>query len=554
MDKELPGLSSTIAEKICKRYESLFSKRATWEAHWREIDERVSPTPDYFGNNTPTPGQKRTERVFDSTATLALNRFGSAMESMLTPRTQRWHTLLPRQKELQDNPEVRKYCDDLVDILFDARYNPKANFASQTYECYRSLGKFGTAAIFVDEHIGQGLRYKAIHLSELFIAENFVGVIDTVYRKFRYSAYQAVGAFGMENLPSAIQSAYNNNPDTLFDFIHAVYPNDDYKKDKRNDKAMRYKSCYVSITGKYIVRESGYRTMPYCVSRYITNSNEEYGRSPAMDVLPDIKMLNEMAKTVIRSAQLQASPPLLLPEDGEIMSFSMRPGALNYGGVNAAGQQLIHPLQTNSDLGIAEYMIKDRRQLINDAFLVSLFQILVDTPSMTATEAMYRQQEKGGLLAPAMGRQQSEMLSPMIERELDILANAGVLPPMPEILAQNGGLFDISYISPLNKAQRAEEGVAILNSIQALTGMAQLDPSVLKTFNFKSAIKELSDIYGIPAKVLFTDEEIQEMKAADAQQQQLQQMMQAAPIIADTSKTLAETQNISNQAGAAIIR
>ena len=545
---------SNIANKIVKRYEALYSKRSTWEQHWREIDERISPTPDYFGNNEPTPGQKRTERVFDSTATLALNRFAAAMESMLTPRTGRWHGLQPRQKELQENPEVKLYCETLTDILFSARYNPKANFASQTYECYRSLGKFGTAAIFVDEHLGVGIRYKSIHLSELFIAEDSYGIIDTVYRKFKYSAYQAVGAFGKDNLPPAIQSAAENNPDTLFDFIHGVYPNDDYDKKKNDPKAMKYKSCYVAVEGKAIVRESGYRTMPYCVSRYITNSNEEYGRSPAMDVLPDIKMLNEFAKTTIRSAQRQADPPLLLPEDGEIMAFSLRPGALNYGGVGEDGRQLVLPLQTNANLGIVEYMVKDRRELINNAFLVSLFQILVDSPAMTATEAMYRQQEKGALLAPAMGRQQSEMLSPMIERELDILANANLLPPMPEVLQQYGGLMDIDYTGPLNKAQKSEEGVAILQSIQALTGMAQLDPSVLKTFNFVEAVRKLADIYGVPQSILFTPDQVDAMKQAEAQQQQLQQMMQAAPILADTSKTMAQTQQIATQAGPAVIR
>jgi hypothetical protein len=539
---------------IIKRYDALFSSRSTWESHWREIDERISPTPDYFGRNTPTPGQKRTERVFDSTATLALNRFAAAMESMLTPRTQKWHGLTTKQKELQDNEEVKLYCEQLTDILFSVRYNPKANFASQSYEVYRSLGKFGTGALFVDDYIGQGIRYKSIHLSELFIAENSYGIVDTVFRRFRYSAYQAVHAFGEEKLPDSIKAACKDNPDQMFDFIHAVYPNEEYRKDKKDSKAMKFKSCYVAVDSKTLVRESGYRTMPYCVSRYITNSNEEYGRSPAMDVLPDIKMLNEIAKTTIRHARMLAEPPLLLPEDGELMGASLAPGALTFGGVNGAGQQMVHPLQVGGDLGLAEYLTKDRRELINNAFLVTLFQILVDTPNMTATEAMYRQQEKGALLAPAMGRQQSEMLSPMIERELDILSQAGMLPPMPEILQQAGGLLDINYTSPLSRAQKSEEGVAILNTIQSLTGMAQLDPSVIKSFNFVEAVNKLCEINGVPQSILYTPEQVEAMKAQEAQQQQLQQMMQAAPILAQTGKTMAETQNIANQSGPEVIR
>ena len=46
---------------------------------------------------------------------------------------------------------------------------------------------------------------------------------------------------------------------------------------------------------------------------------------------------------------------------------------------------------------------------------------------MTATEVLERAREKGALLAPTMGRQQSEALGPMIEREIDILVECGLM-------------------------------------------------------------------------------------------------------------------------------
>lgn len=42
--------------------------------------------------------------------------------------------------------------------------------------------------------------------------------------------------------------------------------------------------------------------------------------------------------------------------------------------------------------------------------LVTLFQILTETPQMTAAEVVERTNEKGILLAPTVGRQQSEYL------------------------------------------------------------------------------------------------------------------------------------------------
>jgi hypothetical protein len=301
-----------------------------------------------------------------------------------------------------------------------------------------------------------------------------------------------------------------------------------------------------------MMSENGYQTFPYAVSRYVTAPKEIYGRSPAMTVLPDIKMINEMSKTVIRAAHKIVDPPLLLQEDGVLQAFNTRPGALNYGGVDDQGRQVVQPLQTGARVDIGMEMMEQRRKVINDAFLITLFQILVESPSMTATEAMLRAQEKGALLAPTMGRQQSEMLGPMIEREIDILARAGILPPMPEAMIERGGEIEIEYVSPLNRAQRAEEGVAILRTLESVIPLAQFDPSVLMIFKPEEIARELSEINGVPAKILRSRDEIEAMKAQQAEQQQTQQLLEAAPVVANSAKTMAETAALAGQQPAAL--
>jgi len=264
-----------------------------------------------------------------------------------------------------------------------------------------------------------------------------------------------------------------------------------------------------------------------------------------MTVLPDIKMLNEMSKTVIRAAHKIVDPPLLLQEDGALSAFDMRPGALNYGGVNEAGQQTVHALQTNARVDIGLEMMEQRRKVINDAFLVTLFQILVDAPQMTATEAMLRAQEKGALLAPTMGRQQSEFLGPIIEREIDILARAGALPPMPDIMKEYGGEYHVEYVSPLNRAQRADEGVAIMNTLQAIAPLAQIDPRVMQVFDPIEVARELAEINGVPAKVLRSTEDMQAMDAQQQQNAQAQQLLAAAPVASGVVKDLAQAQSLA---------
>jgi hypothetical protein len=252
-----------------------------------------------------------------------------------------------------------------------------------------------------------------------------------------------------------------------------------------------------------------------------------------------------MSKTVIRAAHKIVDPPLLLQEDGALTAFDLRPGALNFGGVNDQGQQVVHPLQTGARVDIGTDMMEQRRRAINDAFLVTLFQILVDSPQMTATEAMLRAQEKGALLAPTMGRQQSELIGPMIERELDILGRAGILPPMPDKLIQAGGLVDVEYVSPLNRAQRAEEGVAIMNTLQAIAPLAQIDPTVMDVFDPGEIARELADINGVPAKMMRSREQVDAMKNQAAQASQAQNLLQAAPVASSVVKDLAQAQSLA---------
>lgn len=539
-------------DEIMRDYEQMQSDRGVWEEHWREIAERVLPRQNWFAASDKTPGEKRTEKIFDATAGLALERFAAAMESMLTPRTMKWHKLKTSEVALLDNIQVQAYLDEVTNILFQIRYNPKANFASQVHETYMSLGAFGTGAIFIDDIPGTGIRYKSINLSEIYIAENHVGVVDKVVRKFPMTARQAAQKWGYDKMPDKIKTALEKQPEREFEFLHCVKPNQDKQAGRRDYRGMEWISYYVCHEARMIMSEGGYNSFPYAVSRYVTAPKEIYGRSPAMTVLPDIKMINEMSKTVLRAAHKIVDPPLLLQEDGVLQAFNTRPGALNFGGVDEQGRQVVQPLQTGARVDIGMDMMEQRRKVINDAFLITLFQILVDSPNMTATEAMLRAQEKGALLAPTMGRQQSEMLGPLIERELDILARAGALPPMPEILREAGGEVEIEYVSPLNRAQRAEEGVAILRTLEAVAPLAQIDPSVMMIFKPEEIARELSEINGVPAKILRSQEEVEEMKAQQAQQAEAAAILQAAPVAANSAKTLAETAQIAGNVPAAL--
>lgn len=505
---------------LIDRQSQMESDRAIWEQHWREIAERVLPRQNDFITARQPEGAKRTDKIFDATACLALERSASAIDSLITPATQQWHGLEPEDPALANDREVKAYCEEVTKILFRVRYAPSANFASQTHECYIGLMAFGTLGMFVDDVVGLGIRYKSIPLVESYIAENHAGVVDYIHRKFPMTTRQAIQKFGTA-LPEKLRNAGEKEPFRKWDFIHCVKPNEDQKYGRMDRSGMPFLSYYVSIEEQAMLSEGGYRTMPYMFSRHVTAPRETYGRSPAMTVLPDIKMLNEMEKSFIRAAHKIISPPLLAYGDGILSAFSTRPDAINYGGVNDQGQQLVVPMKTGANLPIVREMSDQRRKVINDAFYITLFQILVENPRMTATEALIRAQEKGQLLAPTVGRQQTEFLGPMIEREIDILQFARILPPPPEKLLRSGGGLKVRYKSPLTRLQRAEDGVAIMRTVEQMVSIANAGkPEVLEVFEPMALAFEVAEINGAPAKVLRTKEDYQAVIARNAQQQQ----------------------------------
>jgi len=536
------------AAALIKDYECLANDRSTLESHWQEIAERIIPahSKTFMRNGDQGPqGQKKTEMIFDSTAAVGLGRFGSIVDSLITPRNSTWHKLASLDKALVNDRDTKLYLDEVVKTLFRYRYSPKANFASQNQQNYESLGAFGTGCMYVDMLPGGGLRYKNVHLSEIYFRENHQGMVDTAFRHFQMTARQAAQKFGEEKLPDSIKAKLKNYPDTKYFFLHVVKPREDMDPTRLDYKGKAFESVYISIEGKVVLDEGGYDVFPYAISRYKQSTGETYGRSPAMDVLPAIKTLNEQKKTVLKQGHRAVDPIILVHDDGVADAFSLKPGTIVPGGVDANGRPLATTLPVGNVM-IGKELMDDERLVINDAFLVTLFQILTETPAMTATEVLERTKEKGILMAPTLGRQQSEYLGQLIEIEVDLLSRQGLLPPMPQSLKRAGGHYEIVYDSPLSRAAKAEEAAGAMRAIETAMNIMNVtqDPSILDPFNMDVIIPEIAEINGMPERWKRDPDEIAAMREQRSAANQQQAEVEAAPGAAAMMNAATKSQQV----------
>lgn len=545
-----------IVQDVKDRFEAVAATRGNWESVWEQIAERIFTqyAKQFVNRSAGQPndytGTQRTEEMVDATGALALTRFAAAMESMLTPRSGTWHYLKPADRALLRNREARLWFEDLNKALFEYRYAPNANFASQKHEDYMMLGAFGTGCMFVDalqHHRERGIRYRAVHLGQMYFQENHQGLIDTALRRFQLTARQAAQQFGLDNLPDKIKRDATNAKaaNKFHDFLHCVKPRTEaegFDPGRLDANGMPYVSYYVvkdSKEDKALVKTSGYFTFPYAISRYVMAPGETYGRSPAMFALPSIKVLNEEKKTLLKQGHRTVDPVLLAHDDGVLDAFSMRPGAVNYGGVTADGRPLVHTLPTGN-LAVGQEMMDAEKLVINDFFLVTLFQILVETPQMTATEVLERAREKGALLSPTMGRQQSESLGPMIEREIDVLLQQQLIPPMPSAVAEQAGRYVVQYDSPLSRMARAEEAAGFMRSLETALRFVEVTQNLepLDHFNMDEIMPDVMDINAMPVRWRNSMDKIQQLREGRNKQAQTQQMIEAAPAAASAMKSL----------------
>jgi hypothetical protein len=537
----------SVAADLAKRHQALKSNRAQWETHWREVAERVLPRQnDFFGAGL-TPGAKRTDKIFDSTGEIALTKFAAVMEALLTPRTQTWHKLKPKREELNEIQPVKLWYEHVNKVMFSARYSPRARFATMAHEHYMSLGAFGTAPMFIDKAPLGPLLYKACHIGQVYFADNAWGVTDTVHREFNLTARQAVQQFGNGNLPAKIRAAETKTPDQEFQFLHCVKPNAERVRGKRDYTGMPWASYYIcpEHLDSEPIETGGYASFPWAISRYVTAPSETYGRSPAMSALPDVKMLNEVKKVYHRAAHLAIDPPWLTSDENAMQPVHMRPGAVNRQGVDENGRPRILPMHAGAAFDVNMELTEQLRDTVNDVFLVRILQIILENPQMTATQVLEISQQKGVLLAPVMGRQQSEFLGPLIEREFDLLYQAGMIPEPPEEMMLYGDdEYDVDYESPLALAQKAQVAVGIARTIELTLPIAQIDPSAWDNFDLDDMVRRIGEANGLPETCKASKEKIEEIRDQRAAQQELVAGLNAAEQGGAAAKDIAQAAQI----------
>ena len=511
-------------------------ERSQWDALWQEIKDLVRPDTSDFGTTGGARASESRRKIFDGTAPWALEQLSAGLHSYLTSPVDRWFSIgVAGTPYDQLDFDAKAWLEQASDVIYAHYSNPSASFAPSVHEGYLDIGGFGTACIYqwMDTET-QRLMFRAYPLADCWILENSSGTVDVVHRQILWTVRQVRQEFGQ--LPAKLAKLKDDEKVCV---LHAVFPRVDRNPTSKLPKNKAIASVYICKDTGETLSESGYDWMPYHVPRWTKLAGEVYGRSPALSVFPEIRMVNAMSKTLIVAAQKLVDPPLAVPDDGFLLPIKQTPGGLNY---YRAGTEEIRPIVSGGRVDIGIEMIEQRRETIRRGFYVDWLVRPTKKERQTAQEIMDDRNQMLSMMGPIVGRLQGELLGPLVGLSYHLLARAGLLPPMPASL--DGAELELVYISPAAKAQSTVRGQGIQSFIGQVTQLLPVMPNLLDHVNEGALAAELGDLTDVPRRVLNPPAEVARRQKAREEQQQMATAVEAAPAAAKSAKDLAQAQQM----------
>ena len=165
---------------------------------------------------------------------------------------------------------------------------------------------------------------------------------------------------------------------------------------------------------------------------------------------------------------------------------------------------------------------------------------------MTATEVVARQEEKMRLMGPMIGRLQVEFLGPLINRVFNIMSRKKMLPLPPSAL--QGQELKITYTSPLARAQKSSQLMTITRLFESMAPLFQTKPELLDNMNTDETFRFFHHLLDAPAKILNTEEEVEQTRQERQEQMQAMQEAEEAKMQSEANKNVADA-NKANREG-----
>lgn len=520
---------------VKRRFQNAIAVRQNWTWHWQQVADLVMPSRQF--TIARSPGQKTNLKIYNDTAPLAAESLAAALHGLLTNPATRWYSLVTEDFDLRVDETVRKFLYSATTRGLAYMASPASNFAVAIHETYIDLVSFGTAILQVSKDQRGMLRFNARQLANFFMCEDPDGNVDETFRRFELTAREAAEIFSEpDELPTEIVEALESekSPDRKWSFVHMVARRKTRDVTRRDGTNMPWASVYILEKTGEVIREGGFRRNIYLTPRWSKAPEETFGRSPAIQMLDSIKLINSMEKVVIMAAQHAVAPPMVAPANGVEGPVRTAPWSITY--LRAGMGQKPEPMFTGGNPRLGNEQIDRVALQIEKAFFLDALK-LPELDRMTAEEVITRRQQ--GLLtaSPVISRQNAELLSPSVMRVFDWMRSTRRLGEVPDGLSR--ARMKVDFRSPMAQSQKASEGGAVLTAIQSLIPLINADPGIMQNIDQDKTARFLWEMSNAPPDLLRDADEVAAIRQQESEAQALEQQVAIAGGAAAAAKDAA---------------
>ena len=494
-------------QNILNSYHSLKSARNTWEPWWENIRRYVLPNRQHVEEGYDTSSAPSPQHLSDTTAVEACQKLASAHMSYITPSNELWFKWACPLPDAGDEAESwYNRCSEIANQAL-----AQSNFYTELHECFLDRVGLGTGCLYCSSTRSGKLLFRHIPCGEFVCAESDEGELDTYMREFSVTPHQAAAKFGAKALGPRGRSLLekSRNPyEGELRFLHVVRPRTRRNRKKDDARNMPFESIYYSLDDQCAVQESGYREMPYMVTRFLRWGNGVYGIAPAHLVYPDIRQAQFLNHILDMLGEIAAFP--------RILELANQAGEVD---LRAGGRTLINPesaslgfprewaTQGRYDVGMDR--LRQKQESIRRAFFIPMLELWAENKQrLTASEVYARENERVMLFSPSFSLFTSDF-RPLMERVFALLFRMGRFPQPPTTVLQTNRegeaeieLPKVVYQGRIAMVMRRLQSEGIARTLNRLQSMAGLDQNLLDHVDLDRTFRTAARMDGVPENLL----------------------------------------------------
>lgn len=542
----------------------LDNERSTFLPTWRECSDWLMPRRSRFFISDVNRGDRRNQRIINSTGTLAVRTLRSGMMSGLTSPARPWFRLTTQDPDMAEQSDVK----DWLYLVTQRAQNVflRSNIYNSLPIVYGDVGMFATSAMLLEEDFtGRVVRSYAFPIGSYWIANSHHLKTEVFMREYRMTIRQVVERFGhldedsgkidWSNISERVKNYWEEGKYEIWvDIAHVVHPNKAY--DPRRSMFPQFKKFvsayyergmlgatpYLEIDSQQLLQKKGYDYFPVLCPRWETTAEDSYGTAcPGIDAIGDIKQLQMGERRGAQALDKMVNPAMVGPTSLRTQKASILSGDITYVDTREGGQSFKQAHEVSLRLDQLEAKLDKISSRIDKCFYKDMFLMLAesDRREITAREVDEKHEEKLLALGPVVEQLNQDLNDPMLDVVLMMMHRQDMIPPPPQ--AMLGAPLKIEYLSIMAQAQKLI-GISGIERFSTFTAsVAAYDPSVVDVVDSDHMVTAYGEMTSVPPGVIRATDQIaairQQKQQAQMQQQKLEQIQAASQSAKDLSNT-----------------